>query len=104
LKAVELGLITLDQNVREIVPELKVLDVLVGFEEGESPKKPILRSSNASISLRQLLSHQSGFAYDQLNKDLQDWSKWNERTEWTMTGSMVGAYSLKLAKMAANII
>lgn len=90
--AVEQGLITLDQNVREIVPELKELDVLVGFEEGEGIKKPILKVTDAPISLRQLLSHQSGFAYDQLSKDLQDWSKWNQRTEWTMTGSMVSQF------------
>ena len=37
---------------------------------------------------RQLLSHQSGFAYDQLSPDLQEWSKHNKRTEWTMSGTM----------------
>ena len=42
---------------------------------------------------RQLLSHQSGFAYDQLSPDLQEWSKYNKRTEWTMSGTMVGVFS-----------
>jgi CubicO group peptidase (beta-lactamase class C family) len=42
---------------------------------------------------RQLLSHQSGFAYDQLSPDLQEWSKYNKRTEWTMSGIMVGVFS-----------
>lgn len=50
--AVEQGLVTLDENVREIVPELKDLDLLVGFEEGESPRKPILKKTMAPISIR----------------------------------------------------
>jgi CubicO group peptidase (beta-lactamase class C family) len=90
--AVEKGLITLDQDVRGIVPELKDLDQLVGFKDheiGEISRKPILTKVTSPITLRQLLSHQSGFAYDQLHPGLQEWSKYNGRKEWTMTGSMV---------------
>lgn len=87
--AVELGLVSLDDNVRELVPELRDVKVLKGFKDGESPRTPILEDSKTPITLRQLLSHQSGFAYDQLNGDLQEWSKYNKRTDWTMTGSMV---------------
>lgn len=47
--AVEQGLITLDQNVREIVPELAELDVLEGFDDDGTPR---LRKCTASISLR----------------------------------------------------
>jgi CubicO group peptidase (beta-lactamase class C family) len=50
--AIEQGLLTLDENVREIVPELKDLDLLVGFEEGEHPRKPILKKTTAPISIR----------------------------------------------------
>ncbi|KAL2062951.1 hypothetical protein VTL71DRAFT_6023 [Oculimacula yallundae] len=88
--AVEQGLITLDANVRKIVPELKDLEVLTGFEDGGTPRKPIVKKTNTPISLRQLLSHQSGFAYDQLCVPLQEWSKYHKRTDWTMTGSMNG--------------
>lgn len=90
--AVEKGFVTLDENVREILPELKDLDQLLGFEDheiGEVARKPILKRVTSPITLRQLLSHQSGFAYDQLNPGLQEWSKYNGRTEWTMTGSYV---------------
>lgn len=87
--AVEQGLVTLDQNVREIIPEFKDLKILVGFEDGGIPRTPILKDLKDAVTLRQLLSHQSGFAYDQLSTDLQEWSKYNKRTEWTMTGSMV---------------
>ncbi len=50
--AVENELITLDANVREIVPELKDLELLVGFEDGEAPQKPILKTIDAPLSLR----------------------------------------------------
>lgn len=47
--AVEKGLVTLDQNVREIVPELADLDVLEGFDDDGTPK---LRKCTSPISLR----------------------------------------------------
>ena len=51
--AVDQGLIGLDDNVREIVPELKDIKLLAGFEESDSePRKPILKDVAAPISLR----------------------------------------------------
>ena len=50
--ATEQGLVTLDQNVREILPELEDVDLLLGFEEGTTPRKPILKNVTAPISLR----------------------------------------------------
>lgn len=51
--AVEQKLIGLDDNVREIVPELRELKILVGFEEGETrPRKPILEEVTAAVTLR----------------------------------------------------
>ena len=51
--AVEQGLIGLDDNVREIVPELKDIKLLAGFEHSESkPRKPILKDVDEPISLR----------------------------------------------------
>jgi hypothetical protein len=50
--AVEKGLVTLDENIRENVPELKDLDLLVGFEEGGTPRRPILKKVPAPITLR----------------------------------------------------
>jgi CubicO group peptidase (beta-lactamase class C family) len=54
LVAVEQGIITLDENVRDIVGELKDLELLVGFEEsdGGHPAKPILDKVTNPISLR----------------------------------------------------
>ena len=51
--AVEQKLVGLDESVREIVPELKTLDILIGFEESENrPREPILEKVTASITLR----------------------------------------------------
>ena len=51
--AVEQELIGLDDNVRDIVPELKKIDLLLGFEESEKrPRKPILEEATAPIILR----------------------------------------------------
>lgn len=51
--AVDQGLIGLDDNVREIVPELKDIELLAGFEDSDSKqRKPILKAVEAPISLR----------------------------------------------------
>lgn len=49
LIAVEKGLVTLDANVREIVPELAELDILEGFAEDGTPR---LRKCMSPITLR----------------------------------------------------
>lgn len=59
--AVEKGLIKLDTNVREVVPELADLDVLVGFKDSETEKGdngtaalkvPILKKAENPMTLR----------------------------------------------------
>ncbi|KAL7941081.1 esterase [Trichoderma barbatum] len=87
LIAVEKGLVTLDQNVRDIVPELAELDVLEGFDEDGKPR---LRKCLAPISLRQLLSHSSGFCYDKQDEGLQRWAAYEGKKENTFTGSYKG--------------
>ena len=55
--AVEQGLVTLDANVRELVPELKHLEILVGFEESENLQRvPILKEVADPISMRYVKS------------------------------------------------
>jgi CubicO group peptidase (beta-lactamase class C family) len=49
MQLVEKGLITLDQDVRELVPELGKMQVLKGFD---SNHQPILESPNRPITLR----------------------------------------------------
>lgn len=36
MQLVEKGVVTLDEDIREIVPELRHIDVLVGFKDADS--------------------------------------------------------------------
>lgn len=50
---VDQGLIGLDDNMREIVPELRDIQLLDGFEDSDiKPRKPILKDVDEPISLR----------------------------------------------------
>ncbi|KAL8795158.1 MAG: hypothetical protein Q9195_002313 [Heterodermia aff. obscurata] len=78
--AVEKGLVTLDQNVREVVPELADLEVLEGFDDDGKPR---LRKTAAPISLR------SGFCYDKQDQGLQRWNAYVGKKEGTFMGSYI---------------
>ena len=59
LQLVERGKLTLDGDLGELLPELKDLQVLEDVTDG----KPRLRPAHGVVTLRQLLTHTSGFAY-----------------------------------------
>jgi len=61
MQLVEQGKLTLDEPVSKHLPELGRVQVLDGFD---SSGKPILRPSTMPVTMRQLLTHTSGFAYD----------------------------------------
>jgi CubicO group peptidase (beta-lactamase class C family) len=61
LQLVEDGLIGLDDPVGRWLPQLAAPKVLKGFDAAE---KPILEPATQPITLRRLLSHTSGFAYE----------------------------------------
>lgn len=50
MQCVERGQVRLDDDVTTILPELKGLEILTGFDEGTG--KPILISNNKPITLR----------------------------------------------------
>ena len=61
LQLVERGLVALDDPVGDLLPELADPQVLTGFDvAGE----PITRPARSKITLRHLLTHTSGLAYD----------------------------------------
>lgn len=66
LQQVERGLTTLDTPVGDVLPEFDGLKVLDGFD-GDIPR---LRPARSRATIRQLLSHISGLAYDIWNADL----------------------------------
>jgi CubicO group peptidase (beta-lactamase class C family) len=61
LQLVEDGLVGLDDPVGRWLPRLAAPKVLKGFDAEE---KPILEPASEPITLRRLLSHTSGFAYE----------------------------------------
>ncbi|KAF2463123.1 beta-lactamase/transpeptidase-like protein [Lindgomyces ingoldianus] len=87
---IEKGLFTLDTNVREVVPELKEINILTGFEEGDFPRKPITKSCNDQITLRQLLTHTSGMIYDYGHDGLKEWSAYHGIQDNTFSGTLKG--------------
>jgi len=61
MQMVERGKVTLEEPVAKHLPELAKLDVLEGFDEAGKPK---LRPASKPVTLKHLLTHTSGFAYD----------------------------------------
>src|SRR5262245_29417954 len=67
MQLVEQGKLALDEPAGKHLPELKKLNVLEGFDKSG---KPILRPAMKPVTLRHLLSHSSGFAYDTWNENM----------------------------------
>jgi CubicO group peptidase (beta-lactamase class C family) len=66
LQQVERGAVTLDTPVGDVLPEFDALQVLDGFD-GDTPR---LRKPKSRATVRQLLNHTSGLAYDIWNAAL----------------------------------
>jgi methyl acetate hydrolase len=61
MQLVEQGKLSLDRPAREVVPEVGGAKVLEGFDAGGQPR---LRAPKTPITLRHLLTHTAGFAYE----------------------------------------
>lgn len=61
MQLVEQGKLSLDGPAAKVLPELGTVQVLDGYDNSGAP---ILRAPKAPITLRQLLTHTSGFVYD----------------------------------------
>jgi methyl acetate hydrolase len=73
MQLVEQGKLKLDEPASTYLPELGKLQVLHGFDEGTG--KPILKPATKPVTLRTLLTHTSGFAYDTWFPDMVRWEK-----------------------------
>lgn len=66
MQLVEQGKIELDQPVGDHLPQLQEVEVLEGFD---ADNKPILRPAKAPVTVRQLLTHTSGYVYEVWNEN-----------------------------------
>jgi len=67
MQLVEQGKLTLDRPIADVLPEVSAPQVLTGFSPSGEPQ---LRPAKASITLRHLLTHTSGFVYDIWNAEM----------------------------------
>lgn len=67
MRLVEQGRLALDAPAAEAVPTLGAVQVLEGFAEDGTPRT---RAPKRPVTLRHLLTHTSGFAYDMWSKDI----------------------------------
>jgi CubicO group peptidase (beta-lactamase class C family) len=70
LREVEAGRLSLDGDLAGLLPEFADLKVLEGFGEDGAPR---LRPARRAPTLRDLLTHTSGFGYAFLSEDLTRW-------------------------------
>ncbi|TFB01694.1 Acyltransferase mlcH [Trichoderma ghanense] len=70
---VEQGKMRLDSDVRQIVPEVRDMQILRGF----TPKgEPMLEDNDRPITLKHLMVHTAGLRYDVADPDLRKWSEY----------------------------
>jgi methyl acetate hydrolase len=67
MQLVEKGLIDLEQPIGDILPVVREVKVLEGFDANGTPR---LRQPRVPVTLRHLLTHTSGYGYDIFNADL----------------------------------
>jgi methyl acetate hydrolase len=67
MQLVEKGHIGLEQPMGDVLPIIKEVKVLDGFDGDGTPR---LRDPKSPITLRHLLTHTSGYGYDIFNSDL----------------------------------
>lgn len=74
LQCVEKGQLALDDDISTLVPEVKDIDIITTYDESG---KPSLVKAQNKITLRLLLTHSSGMAYDLFSPPMMKWRKYN---------------------------
>ena len=72
MQLVERGMIGLDEPAAKIIPELGEFKVMEGWDAAGQPR---LRAPKTAITLRNLLTHSSGFTYDTWNPDMARYAR-----------------------------
>src|SRR5437879_12634380 len=66
MQLVEQGKLSLDAPIGQVLPDLSAPQVLEGFDANGEPK---LRPAKTAITLRHLMTHTAGFAYNMWNRE-----------------------------------
>jgi len=72
MQCVERGLIGLDDDVSNVLHELKGAEILEGFDD---ENRPILRKAKNKITLRRLLTHSGGLGLSMMDPKLKQWAQ-----------------------------
>ncbi|KAJ4396124.1 hypothetical protein N0V93_000341 [Gnomoniopsis smithogilvyi] len=88
LQIVEKGLVTLDEDLRSKIPFLNEVEIIKGFDN--TKRKPILEPNTSPITLRHLLTHTSGLAYDLTDELLMKWRRAVGKDLINMTWTLEG--------------
>lgn len=75
LQCIEKGFLNLDDDVSKVLTDRAQLSVLVGFD---ATGEPILEGAKETITLRMLLTHQSGLGYDFIRPELKQYVQYME--------------------------
>ncbi|KAF2844118.1 beta-lactamase/transpeptidase-like protein [Plenodomus tracheiphilus IPT5] len=98
LQCVERGQVSLDEPVERILPELANPNIIkrsaVNLDEGSEQFEMV--PSKIKITLRHLLSHTSGLAYDMMDPLLKTWRASRQEKPLGMTGKLMEAYVVPL--------
>ncbi|KAK3066060.1 hypothetical protein LTS18_002071, partial [Coniosporium uncinatum] len=97
LQCVERGLIKLDEPVQRVLPELASPQIASLDTSGEIPGetgKVILTPAKKPITLRHLITHTSGIAYEWMNETLKAW-----REDWKRNGGDEAGLRKSTAKL-----
>ncbi|KAK5634772.1 hypothetical protein RRF57_010485 [Xylaria bambusicola] len=92
LQCCERGLLTLDGPIYDVLPEFRGLPIIKRFNKDGSP---VLEPHSKHITLRHMLNHSSGIAYDETHPKLLAWHKWH-RTAPNRSNAVEGRYNYPL--------
>lgn len=87
LQLVSSSQVTLDQDLRAVLPRLASIQVFKGFDEDGAPWS---EDNDRAITLRHLLTHTTGFSYDLAEPELMRWSSYIGRTSHNLTWDLDG--------------
>lgn len=88
LQIVEQGLVSLDEDVRPMIPFLAHVEIIRGFDG--ATRKPLLEPNTSPITLRHLLTHTTGLAYDLGEDVLMKWRRAVGKDLINMTWTLEG--------------